>query len=67
MEPKPTDRTGLLIVRLWIEHHPTNGFRARITKTLDSAGEGHEMTTAGSPTEIYALVQKWVEDFISVN
>jgi hypothetical protein len=58
------DRTGFLIVRLWIEGNRREGLRARITQTLDSTGDEHEMSTAATPEEIYAVVQTWVEAIV---
>jgi hypothetical protein len=55
------EHSGFLIVRLWIEGNRRDGLRARITQTLDSTGDEHEMTTVATPEEIYAVVQTWVE------
>ena len=59
-----SDRTGFLIVRLWIEGNRRDGLRARITQTLDSTGDEHEMTTVATPEEIYGVVQTWVEAIV---
>ncbi|MEP6972533.1 MAG: hypothetical protein ABI869_00145 [Actinomycetota bacterium] len=61
MTTRSPERTGFLIVRLWIEGNRRDGLRARITQTLDSTGDEHKMTTAATPEEIYAVVQTWVE------
>jgi hypothetical protein len=61
------DRTGILIVRLWIEGNATGGFRARVTQTDDSSGLEQAMTTAGNPEDLYAVVRTWVEAFIQPN
>lgn len=63
MTPPSSDRTGILILRLWIEEDAREGLRARITQTLDS---GHEqaMATAADPADIYAVVKTWVEAFV---
>jgi len=58
------DRTGLLIVRLWIEQNTREGLRARITQTLDSAGAEQKVAAAGNPEDIYAAVRTWVEAFV---
>lgn len=63
MKTLPSDRTGILIVRLWIESTNTDGFRARISQTLDS-GQGREMSAEGSPEGVYAAVRTWVEAFV---
>lgn len=59
-----SDRTGILIVRLWIEGDAREGFRARITQTLDSTCDEQATATAASPQDIYAVVRTWVEAFI---
>ncbi len=61
------DRTGVLIVRLWIEGNAHDGFRARITQTLDSAGNEHDVEMAGTPEDVCAVVQRWVDDFVTAN
>ena len=61
------DRTGIMIVRLWIEGNAAGGFRARITQTNDSSGLEQGMTTAGNPEDLYAVVRTWVEAFIQPN
>ncbi len=65
MNIRATDRTGILIVRLWLEGDPREGFRARITQTLDSARPEQAMATAGNPDDVYTAVRTWVESFIS--
>jgi hypothetical protein len=64
MTPQASDRTGILIVRLWNEGHTRDGFRARITQTLDSADHEQTVATAASPEDIYAVVRTWVEAFV---
>ena len=64
MASHDSDRTGILIVRLWIEGNLRDGFRARITRTLDSTGPEQEMVTAATPEDIYAVVRTWVETFV---
>ena len=67
MKTKSFDRTGILIVRLWIEGNASEGFRARITQTLDATGPEQAMATAANPEDIYAVVQTWVEAFVNPN
>ncbi|HVE92348.1 MAG TPA: hypothetical protein VNE62_08635 [Actinomycetota bacterium] len=57
------DRTGILIVRVWMEPHGLKRFRARVTQTLDSMNRKHSMASASSPEELYAAVRNWVESF----
>jgi len=67
MNMSSANRTGILIVRLWVEANAHEGFRARITQTLDSGAPGQAMATAGTPDELYAVVRTWVEEFTSPN
>jgi antitoxin component HigA of HigAB toxin-antitoxin module len=64
MQPQSPDRTGILIVRLWIEANVHGGFRARITQTLDSASPDQTKDIAATPDDIYAVVRTWVEAFV---
>lgn len=64
METQYSDRTGILIVRLWIEGNAREGFRARITQTLDSSGCEQATATAADPEDVYAVVRTWVEAFV---
>ncbi|MGZ4141882.1 MAG: hypothetical protein ACXVQY_05175, partial [Actinomycetota bacterium] len=65
MKTQSADRTGILIVHLWIEANATDGFRARITQTLDSTDPEQAMVTAANPEDIYAVVRTWVEAFVT--
>lgn len=65
MKRPSADRTGILVVRLWIEANPRDGFRARITRTLDAAGPEQADATAATPEDVYAVVRTWVEAFVT--
>ena len=67
MKTPAPDRTGILIVRLWIEATADQGLRARITQTLDAAGQGQETASAATPEDIYSVVRTWVETFVHPN
>jgi hypothetical protein len=57
------DRTGIMIVRVWLEADE-QGFRARMTHTLDATGGEEAMVTAAEPEDVYAAVRTWVEAFV---
>jgi hypothetical protein len=66
MQSQSSDRTGILIVRLWNEGSARDGFRARITQTLDSTGAEEPTATAeADPEDVYASVRTWVEAFVN--
>jgi hypothetical protein len=69
MEPQalPANRTGILMVRLWIEASAVEGFRARITQTLDSMTTEQAVATVASPEDLYETIRGWVETFVSRN
>jgi hypothetical protein len=57
------DSTGFLIVRLWVEPSAPEGFRARITQTLDSTSREQAVATAGRAQDVSEVVRAWVEAF----
>lgn len=58
-----SDRTGVLVIRLWIEeNHPTS-LRARITEAHDNIRGEHTVAVASSGEGISAIVERWVETF----
>lgn len=65
MQSGSSDRTGILIVHLWNEGSAREGFRARITQTLDSTGPEEPTATAeADPEDVYDAVRTWVEAFV---
>lgn len=64
MKRSSSDRTGVLIVRLWIEANHELGLRARITQTLDTTATEQSVAVAASADDICAVVKRWVEAFV---
>ena len=57
------ERTGVLVLRVWIEAG-TDEFRARMTAE-DELGSGERVTVvAGSLEEILEFIRTWVADFV---
>lgn len=57
-----SDRTGLLIIRAWVEEGSSEPLRAQIRLSTDvSTGFEREMTLARSE-EVCATVQAWLAD-----
>jgi len=52
---------------LWIEGNARDGFRARITQTLDSEGAERTIAMASTPEGVSTVVQKWVDEFVNSN
>lgn len=64
MNARSSDRTGILILHVWMEGSAHDCFRARVTQTLDSTGAEQAMATAADPDDIYDIVRTWVEAFV---
>lgn len=62
--PHP-QRTGLLVVRAWLEDDRPDGLRARITSTVDLARRDSAVTTAHTPEEIQEAVRAWLAALIA--
>lgn len=64
MESASPERSGVLVVRAWIEEDAERGLRARITSTLDIARGDEVVSLAARPEEIYEAVREWLEAFV---
>lgn len=63
MEAPTSDRTGILILHLWVDAETSEGFRARITQKFDS-GDRETVSAAATPEDVYASVRTWVAGFL---
>jgi hypothetical protein len=61
MKSEPRGRTGILVIRVWMER-PAQ-MRARITHTLDVSSAREAVTTAMSPGQISEMVASWLDAF----
>ena len=57
------DRTGVMIVRIWLESAHEQGLRARLTESSDLASRKHVSHAAASVDEIVGTVRRWAERF----
>jgi hypothetical protein len=57
-----SERTGVLVLRAWIERDP-DVVRARITGTLDLLAEDEWSATAAGVDGICSVVRGWLERF----
>jgi hypothetical protein len=64
MEAPPSERTGILILHLWIDAGASEGFRARITQKLDSRDREQTTSAAADPEGVYTAVRTWVAGFL---
>lgn len=59
-----TGRSGLLVMRVWIEEPPPRHLRVRVTHMSDVASGREEVTTASSIDDVCAFVRAWLEAFV---
>ena len=57
-------RTGVLVVRAWLEGATEKRLRARITHTLDVARPGEIVIVTATREQVYAAVRSWLEEFM---
>lgn len=53
-------RTGVLVIRAWLENGEPATLRARITWTLDVSRHEKGAASAGRPDEIEQAVRSWL-------
>lgn len=58
----PTDRTGLFIIRAWIEPGSVQPLRAQIRLTTDVFAGFERTLTLSTADEVCATVQEWLGD-----
>lgn len=67
MAASADERTGVLVVRVWMNQGERTDdpprLRARITRTLDVAAEEELISTAGSTEEVCETVRAWLDAF----
>jgi hypothetical protein len=56
------ERSGVLVVRAWIEGDPGQ-LKARITHTVDLAQSEPVTSTAASADQIFIAVRRWLDEF----
>lgn len=64
MSGQTDDPTGILIVRLWLEHEGPKGMRARIMQTLDSNTRTRHVSVASTPEDIHTELRGFIEEFL---
>ena len=52
------------MIRVWIEPDGDDGFRARITRTLDVSARDESVTVAASPAEVTDVLIDWLDEFV---
>jgi hypothetical protein len=62
---KMTERSGVLVVRAWVEGGTPAGLRARITQSRDLTNTEQLVTTAATVEDILAAVRAWLDALLS--
>jgi hypothetical protein len=64
---QPSDRVGVMVVRVWIEPGLVPALRARVTAVDDvlAGGERVVESTATEPAAIAAELERWLEQWIA--
>jgi hypothetical protein len=58
-------RTGMLIVRAWLEQDSGKQLRTRITQSLDVSRRGEIVSSAATVDDVCNTIRAWLEEFIS--
>jgi hypothetical protein len=62
---KERERSGVLVVRAWVEGGTPAGLRARITQSNDLTRNEQTMTTTATVEGIISAVQTWLDALLS--
>ena len=65
MPAPPPTRTGVLVVRAWLEDGRPRTFRARITWSLDVSRTEVTRLAASTPDEIRRLTDEWLDALVA--
>jgi len=55
-------RTGVLVIRAWVEPDGPDGLRVRITSTRDVLAGERELRAAADVPSVLAIVERWLDD-----
>jgi hypothetical protein len=62
--PANTDKTGLLIIRAWVEEGSSKPLRADVRATTDVSAGFDRTVTLARPEEVGATVQEWLAEVL---
>lgn len=60
-----THKTGLLIIRAWIEDRSSEPLRADVRATTDVSAGFDRTVTLARPEEVGATVQRWLAEVLA--
>ncbi|MEO3974820.1 hypothetical protein [Streptomyces sp. CAU 1734] len=58
----PSEHTGVLILRVWVEDGGPDGFRARVLRSVD--GHRAPPLAAGGADDVIAAVRTWLNELL---
>jgi hypothetical protein len=58
------ERTGVLVIRAWLEADGETRLRARVTRVRDVTRDREISTVAATPAEIRNAVDEWLDNFM---
>ncbi|MFH9662558.1 hypothetical protein ACH4NF_31645 [Streptomyces sp. NPDC017248] len=58
----PSQRSGVLILRVWVEGDRSDGFRARIIRIVD--GEQQPPTAADQTADVFLALRTWLDELL---
>ena len=61
--PNPHSRTGLLVIRAWVEEG-IPGFRARVIRLADVSLGEESVATVQTREELTGVIENWLEEFL---
>lgn len=61
----PLERTGLLIIRAWVENHSSRPLRAHIRLTTNVATGFEREVTLTEFSDVCAEVETWLQDVMA--
>jgi hypothetical protein len=63
MASPPLTKTGLLIIRAWVEED-VPGFRARVIQLIDVTGNEEGVAIVGTAEELTDAVETWLQELL---
>jgi hypothetical protein len=62
--PAVPERTGILVIRVWIEQDDAGRLRARLTQAADLGDPGTTLATASDLPGVCDAVEAWLRRFL---
>ena len=64
MAARQAERTGVLVIRAWVEVNGEARLRARITRVLDTESGEEAVSVVATRDEITSTVADWLDAFL---